>query len=283
MSDHERSTSTTNFQEQWWSRLDRLRRNQSLSVAELAQRAQVRQATMYDYLSGKVTNPRGDVLQRLAQELGSNEQYLRFGGASDDPPIDWWDRLHQLMKERRINRKHLAQLTDLPYSTLARLLPGRTEHPRGDILERIANVLDVPVHYLRYGHLTTGEVSTAAPAQWWERLDEVMKEKEIKVPDLERETGISRKTLYGLLTGRTNNPRGDVLSRIADALSVPEYYLRYGRQPTDENTDALLSALLRIDSKLDSIGDRLDALEDRLSTLETRASSTEKILRRSQP
>lgn len=68
--------------EQWWDRLDSLMRERGLVPADLARRSGVAKHMIYKYLDGKVENPRGDVLHRLARAVGVPELFLRHGAAS---------------------------------------------------------------------------------------------------------------------------------------------------------------------------------------------------------
>ncbi len=68
--------------EQWWDRLGNLMRERDIAPADLARRSGVAQHMIYKYLDGKVENPRGDVLQRLARAVDVPELFLRHGAAS---------------------------------------------------------------------------------------------------------------------------------------------------------------------------------------------------------
>lgn len=50
-----------------------------ITAAELARRAGIHEKTIYKYLDGKVDQPRGDTLSRIARVLSVSDQYLRFG------------------------------------------------------------------------------------------------------------------------------------------------------------------------------------------------------------
>lgn len=56
-----------------------LMRAQQLSGAELGRVANIHEKTIYKYADGKVDNPRGDTMHRIAKALGVSEQFLRHG------------------------------------------------------------------------------------------------------------------------------------------------------------------------------------------------------------
>jgi transcriptional regulator with XRE-family HTH domain len=62
-----------------------------LTPADVARRTGIHEKLIYKYLQGLVQQPRGDVLARLARELGTSELYLRHGtsvmkiGAQPEP------------------------------------------------------------------------------------------------------------------------------------------------------------------------------------------------------
>lgn len=63
----------------WQKRLQQLRKQNDLSLKDLAIRANVRYDNLYKIEKGLIENPRGDTIEKLAQALGVNEQFLRFG------------------------------------------------------------------------------------------------------------------------------------------------------------------------------------------------------------
>lgn len=65
----------------WWDRLARLLRDRDMRPADLARATGINPKLIYKYLDGKVNNPRGDVLRRIAAALGTTEQELLFGVA----------------------------------------------------------------------------------------------------------------------------------------------------------------------------------------------------------
>jgi len=68
----------------WNERLSTLARERGWGGAELERRSGVDRQLIYKYLRGEIAQPRGDILTRLAEALGTTEAYLRFGPA---PPI----------------------------------------------------------------------------------------------------------------------------------------------------------------------------------------------------
>ena len=65
--------------ETWAKRLDDSLKQSGWSKAELARRSGVGYDSLNKYLSGKVSQPRGDSLPRLAETLGINALWLRDG------------------------------------------------------------------------------------------------------------------------------------------------------------------------------------------------------------
>lgn len=66
---------------QWWTRITQLLSARNMTPADLARVAGIEPKLMYKYLEGKVLNPRGDNLKRIADALDSSEQFLRYGVA----------------------------------------------------------------------------------------------------------------------------------------------------------------------------------------------------------
>lgn len=63
----------------WNQRIIELRKEKKLSRAELARRADVNYDALNKSERGEVEQPRGDFLARIAQALGTTEQFLRYG------------------------------------------------------------------------------------------------------------------------------------------------------------------------------------------------------------
>jgi len=64
----------------WWTRLKRSMEDRRLSPEDVAKRAGVNVKSVYAYLAGRVENPRGDVVKRLARAVDLSEMELRHGG-----------------------------------------------------------------------------------------------------------------------------------------------------------------------------------------------------------
>jgi SOS-response transcriptional repressor LexA len=62
--------------------------------------------------------------------------------------------------------------------------------------------------------------------KWWERLARV-----IEARDLSAKANVPLKSLYGYINGDVENPRGDVIKRLAEAIGMSEQELRYGNGP----------------------------------------------------
>ena len=63
----------------WSERLRRAMAWKGWGAAELARRTEIDTARLYKYVQGKVAQPRGDTLSRIASAIGVNEQWLRDG------------------------------------------------------------------------------------------------------------------------------------------------------------------------------------------------------------
>ncbi len=70
----------------WSKRLNDTLKKSGWSKAELARRSGVPYDSLNKYLSGKVDQPRGDSLPRLAQSLGVNSLWLREGVGPQNGP-----------------------------------------------------------------------------------------------------------------------------------------------------------------------------------------------------
>lgn len=63
---------------------------------------------------------------------------------------------------------------------------------------------------------------------WWQRLKEIIERQGITVAALSARTGIPEKTIYGYLRGISENPRGNVVKKLANGVGVSELELRFG-------------------------------------------------------
>jgi len=64
------------------------------------------------------------------------------------------------------------------------------------------------------------------------RLNQLMNQKNYNVVDIEKATGISRNTIYSILSGNSKNPGAQTLQLIATALDVSLESLLTGNKPT---------------------------------------------------
>jgi|TARA_B100000315_G_scaffold236302_1_gene251973 phage repressor protein C with HTH and peptisase S24 domain len=73
----------------WSKRLWRALEWKGWSQRELARRADIHEQKVYKYLQGRVDQPRGDTMLRLADTLGVTESWLRFevGPAVENIPV----------------------------------------------------------------------------------------------------------------------------------------------------------------------------------------------------
>lgn len=67
--------------------------------------------------------------------------------------------------------------------------------------------------------------------RWWERLGRAMTARNLSVEDVAKRAQVHVKSLYGYLKGDVENPRGDVVPRLAGAVGMSEQELRYGDSP----------------------------------------------------
>lgn len=68
--------------------------------------------------------------------------------------------------------------------------------------------------------------------QWWERLGKIIETRELAIEQVAKDARVPVKSLYGYLKGEVENPRGDVVQRLARAVQTSEPALRYGDAPT---------------------------------------------------
>lgn len=92
---------------------------------------------------------------------------------------------------------------------------------------------------------------------WSDRLKDAMNDADLKPAELARVTGLSLTLLGKYLAGKTAQPRGDTMERLASALKVPYLWLRDGvglyepprrdwsqrRDPGPLDTDAMIETL----------------------------------------
>ena len=63
----------------WSARMRQAMAMKDMSVGQLARSSRLAKDSIYKYLQGRVAQPRGDVLGRIARAMGVNEQWLRAG------------------------------------------------------------------------------------------------------------------------------------------------------------------------------------------------------------
>ncbi|NQV55950.1 MAG: helix-turn-helix transcriptional regulator [Rhodospirillales bacterium] len=66
---------------------------------------------------------------------------------------------------------------------------------------------------------------------WSQRLWKALEWKGWTQRELARRTGIHEQKVYKYLQGRVDNPRGDIMLRLADTLGVTEHWLRFETGP----------------------------------------------------
>lgn len=77
----------------------------------------------------------------------------------------------------------------------------------------------------------------AAAMDWKQRLNEVFAEKGWSKAELARRSGVSYDNVIKYLSGAVDQPRGDTLKRLADALEVDALWLEKGVDPDAEETE----------------------------------------------
>ena len=65
--------------QKWWERLKERTDELGWSHTELARRAELDRTNVQKYLEGKVENPRGDAMEKLARAIGRPISWLRLG------------------------------------------------------------------------------------------------------------------------------------------------------------------------------------------------------------
>jgi len=63
----------------------------------------------------------------------------------------WWKRLKAAMDAKGLSHQELADLVHVPRERIYDYLKGKTENPRGDMMEQLAKALDLDVEYLHRG------------------------------------------------------------------------------------------------------------------------------------
>lgn len=108
--------------------------------------------------------------------------------------------------------------------------------------------------------------------EWFERVKEIKKRKNITTDRLAELSGIAKGTLNKLLTGQTKNPSLDTVEKIASALGSSVAYIAYG---TEDNSDksGIYEKYARLDQKgKDIVMRTVDAQLQRME--EERAASS---------
>lgn len=88
----------------------------------------------------------------------------------------WNDRLRSEIKRKGWNIKTLADRSGVPYDSVSKYLKGHSEHPRGDRMARLANVLEVSEQWLRFGEQKTTYsvklIGYVGAAEAWTPIDD---------------------------------------------------------------------------------------------------------------
>lgn len=64
--------------------------------------------------------------------------------------------------------------------------------------------------------------------KWWERLEQEIARRGWSKVELARRSGIDKESIYKYLRGETDQPRGSVMQKLADAIGRPLLWLRDG-------------------------------------------------------
>lgn len=83
-------------------------------------------------------------------------------------------------------------------------------------------------------------------AEWHGRLRELLDKRGWTVVELAKRTGVPEQSLYKYIQGRIDVPRGDALSRIAEALGTTELFLSHGIADKTLVNNALATRLLPV-------------------------------------
>ena len=88
----------------------------------------------------------------------------------------WLDNLLEIMKEKNVSPKQLAERSNLPPKTVTRVLSGRTTNPYIDTLDRIATALECSIADILVG--TKAVIGNSNLSTLQDDLDAVIAEKE---------------------------------------------------------------------------------------------------------
>ena len=104
------------------------------------------------------------------------------------------------------------------------------------------------------------------------RLNNVKKEKNLRIDDITRDSNIPRGTLIKILSGATNDPKISTVAALAEAMGVSLDYLIYGKikEPITVEEEAMIYKYRQMDcddkEEIDAI---IDMKYDRLAKKET--------------
>lgn len=98
--------------------------------------------------------------------------------------------------------------------------------------------------------------------KWWERLAQAMEARRISPDALAERARVPVKSVYGYLNGVVDNPRGDVVNRLAKAVGMSELALRHGPQEDAAQVVLQLKKIPLIDmNKIGTLPAGRDALD----------------------
>src|SRR5271166_5483508 len=92
---------------------------------------------------------------------------------------------------------------------------------------------------------------TRRPMTWWQRLEARLVERGMSMAELSRRSGVAYDNIAKYLHGEVDNPRGESLARIAEAVGLTEAELRYGaleRAPGADRGHAVLSVTAAVEA-----------------------------------
>ena len=93
----------------------------------------------------------------------------------------WLDNLLEIMKEKNVSPKQLAERSNLPLKTISRILSRHTANPYIDTLDRIANALECSIADILVDTKTVIGNSNLLTLQ--DDLDSVIAERDLVLAD----------------------------------------------------------------------------------------------------
>lgn len=156
--------------------------------------------------------------------------------------MDVYDRIDKLLKERGMSRRKLAQLINIPATTLNSAFSRKNKRMSSDTLQSIADVLEVPIGELLYDGVIV--INTNSDDITWSelaaKLDEIEMRKQLGIIEedfqqIKCELDYYRNVKYADLTILEQSKYNQLLERLEELLQAAIQIRQTAIEKGDDN------------------------------------------------